>query len=217
MADKTELPTPPIVTGNLKNEDLLAHRRQELVECATRVFVERRFDKASVNDIADACGWSIGSLYRYISTKEDILVLVCDAIFQSLAIDDAASDPDQSAVDALRHALGTFADNVEANHAQVLLMYREYTQLPEDAQLYFQEREASVYRAVSTIVERGVDQGVFSCDDPYLFAIDCVTTIHALALKRWAMEGRSFSHTRERMLNWALSALGARAAELPVA
>src|SRR4051812_25237335 len=144
--------TAPSGAGTLKNSALLEQRREELVRCATEVFVERRFDKASVNEIAERCGWSIGSLYRYVASKEDILVLVCDEIFRSLQIDELRAASHSDPVAAFEAAFGGYCDAVHKNHSQVLLMYREYTQLPPDAQAHFRRREAEVYDLLSGIV-----------------------------------------------------------------
>jgi len=199
----------PSVAGTLKNAELLEQRREELVRCATAVFVERRFDKSSVNEIAERCGWSIGSLYRYVASKEDILVLVCDEIFRSLAIeqlrDAAGGDP----VAAFEAAFGGYCDSVHKNRRQVLLMYREYTQLPPAAQEHFRERESEVYELLAGIVRQGVASGAFACEDPHLFAVDCVMRAHALALKEWALGRASYKRVRRLLLAWALRALEA--------
>jgi AcrR family transcriptional regulator len=198
----------PAVPGNLKDPGLLERRREELVRCATAVFVERRFDKASVNDIAERCGWSVGSLYRYVSSKEDILVLVCDEIFRTISIDELRSASMEDPLEGFRTALGRYCDNVRRNRAQVLLMYREYTQLAPDAQEHFKRREAEIYDVLAGAISLGVEQGIFDCDDARLFAIDCVMRVHALALKEWALGRRSYKHTRERLLAWSERALG---------
>jgi AcrR family transcriptional regulator len=198
----------PSVVGNLKDAALLERRREELVRCATAVFVERRFDKASVNDIAERCGWSIGSLYRYVSSKEDILVLVCEEIFRTISIDELRSASLEDPLEGFRTALGRYCDNVHRNRAQVLLMYREYTQLTPEAQQHFKRRESEIYDVLASAIALGVDRGIFVCDDPRLFAIDCVMRVHTLALKDWALGRRSYKHTRQRLLEWSERALG---------
>src|SRR5262249_7644334 len=140
------------VGGNVKNKALLEQRRRELVECATAVFIERRFDKASVNDIAERCGWSIGSLYRYVSAKEDILVLVCDEIFRNLSPDGVNRAGDEDPVTAFSDSFGAYCDNVHRNRKQVLLMYREYTQLTPEAQQHFKKLESAIYDGFASIV-----------------------------------------------------------------
>ncbi len=198
------------IVGSVKNTVLLEQRRKELVECATAVFIDQRFDKASVNDIAERCGWSIGSLYRYVASKEDILVLVCDEIFRNLSLDNINGiDPGDDPVERFVTAFGAYCDNVHRNRKQVLLMYREYTQLSPEAQMHFRKLESNIYDAFASIVEEGVRRGVFHCPESRLFAVDCVMRAHALALKTWAIKRMSYRRTREYLTNWALNALQA--------
>ena len=50
------------------------HRRErELVDAAARVFAQRGYSDATVQDVADELGILKGSLYHYIRTKEDLL------------------------------------------------------------------------------------------------------------------------------------------------
>src|SRR5829696_10388529 len=48
-------------------------RDREVLEAAARVFYERGYSDASVQDVADELGILKGSLYHYIDTKEDLL------------------------------------------------------------------------------------------------------------------------------------------------
>src|SRR5690242_21930048 len=48
-------------------------RQQEIVEAAARVFHEKGYESTSIQDIADAVGILKGSLYYYITSKEDLL------------------------------------------------------------------------------------------------------------------------------------------------
>jgi AcrR family transcriptional regulator len=196
---------PQLAVGsNLKDAALLERRREVLVRAATEVFTERRFDKASVNEIAERCGWSVGSLYRYVSSKEDILVLVCEDIFQRLGAEDPAG---ATPAERFETAYAAYCDRIHRSRRQVLLMYREYTQLPEDAQSHFRRREREVYVVLAGIVREGVQDGTMRCEDPDLFAVDCVMRAHAIALKEWAMPRRRWSDTRALIVGWAARAL----------
>jgi AcrR family transcriptional regulator len=192
------------VGSNLKDAALLERRRETLVRSATEVFTERRFDKASVNEIAERCGWSIGSLYRYVSSKEDILVLVCEEIFRRLAIEDT---PGATPRERFEIAYRAYCDRIHRSRRQVLLMYREYTQLPEDAQRYFRQREREVYAVLAGIVREGAQDGSMRCEDPDLFAVDCVMRAHAAALKAWALPRRRWPETQALLVEWAVRAL----------
>ncbi|MGD9106670.1 MAG: helix-turn-helix domain-containing protein [Desulfobacterales bacterium] len=68
------------IPTQIKNPDLVAQRHLQIVDAAVQLFIEQGFHKTTTRQIARAAGFSIGSLYEYIASKEDILYLVCDAI-----------------------------------------------------------------------------------------------------------------------------------------
>ncbi|MGD2028541.1 MAG: TetR/AcrR family transcriptional regulator [Desulfobacterales bacterium] len=68
------------IPTQIKNFDLVAQRHRQIVDAAVQLFIEQGFHKTTTRQIARAAGFSIGSLYEYIASKEDILYLVCDAI-----------------------------------------------------------------------------------------------------------------------------------------
>ena len=67
---------PVEVSTQIKNKDLVERRRKQLIDESTKVFVEKGYHRTSIRDIAKATSFSMGNLYDYIRTKEDILYLV---------------------------------------------------------------------------------------------------------------------------------------------
>ena len=53
-----------------------ASRRQQLIEDAFHIFAEKTIDKLSMNEVADACGVGIATLYRHFSTKNALVLAV---------------------------------------------------------------------------------------------------------------------------------------------
>ncbi len=70
----------PVVPSQIKNPDLIGRRRRQIVDAAVKLFIEKGFHKTTTREIARESGISTGLLYEYVSTKEDVLYLVCDAI-----------------------------------------------------------------------------------------------------------------------------------------
>src|SRR3954470_14043766 len=64
---RTTKAAPPVAAKAPKNPDA------EVLDAAARVFYERGYSDASVQDVADKLGILKGSLYHYIDTKEDLL------------------------------------------------------------------------------------------------------------------------------------------------
>lgn len=68
------------IPTQIKNPDLVEQRHRQIIDAAVQLFINQGFHKTTTRQIARAAGFSIGSLYEYIASKEDILYLVCDAI-----------------------------------------------------------------------------------------------------------------------------------------
>jgi len=56
-----------------------AEKRQQIIEAATQVIVQKGIDKTSLTDIAQAAGISKGSLYYYYATKTDLIFDITEA------------------------------------------------------------------------------------------------------------------------------------------
>jgi len=60
-------------------ERYMEERRQEILDAARRVFVEKGYDNATMNDIAAAAEVSAGSIYRYFENKRDLIAAAANA------------------------------------------------------------------------------------------------------------------------------------------
>jgi AcrR family transcriptional regulator len=68
------------IPTQVKNPELVERRRRQIADAAVQLFIEKGFHKTTTRQIAAAAGFSIGSLYEYFTSKEDILYLVCESI-----------------------------------------------------------------------------------------------------------------------------------------
>ncbi len=58
------------------DRELTERKQRQIVDGASKVLLEKGFGKTSIRDIAAAAGMSMGQLYHYISSKDDILYLM---------------------------------------------------------------------------------------------------------------------------------------------
>lgn len=68
------------VVTQIKNRELVNKRRGQIVDAAVKLLVRHGYHKTTTRALAKETGLSIGSLYEYVSSKEDVLFLVCNAI-----------------------------------------------------------------------------------------------------------------------------------------
>ena len=114
------------VGTNIKNKHLVTRKRKQIIDGAIKTFVSNGFHKSTVKDIADTAGLSMGTLYNYIDTKEDILYLVYDYMTNILTeeMEQAMSgivDPKERLKAALKQNVNTIYKHQEI----VKFLYRE--------------------------------------------------------------------------------------------
>lgn len=67
--------------------DVSEERTDQILDAASEVFVEKGFQKARMDDIAEKSGLSKGALYWYFKSKDDIILEIFERIFSREAED----------------------------------------------------------------------------------------------------------------------------------
>jgi TetR/AcrR family transcriptional regulator, cholesterol catabolism regulator len=200
----------------IKDRELLESRRRTIVVAATNLFIKRGYSNVSVNEVASEAGFSIGSLYKYIRTKEDILWLVIDDIDDqhSGAIERAIAnitDP----IAELDAAFRAYTKSIHANRRKGILIYREFGHLPEEAQREFIEREEKRLRVFIDIINEGLENAIFQCLDSRMIAINLLMASNTWVLKSYFFSGMPIDEYIDRQLSLTFQTLGVQAAEHP--
>jgi TetR/AcrR family transcriptional regulator, cholesterol catabolism regulator len=119
------------VQTQVKNPELVDRRRRQIVDAAVQLFVDKGFHKTTTREIAKSAGVSIGSLYEYVRTKEDVLYLVCDAIHAEMETGVAeALNRASGGKDALARVIREFFMVCHRMSDHILLIYQETRTLP---------------------------------------------------------------------------------------
>ena len=194
----------------VQDKDLVAERHEQIFRAASRVFISRGYHAATVREIAQEAGLSLGGLYSYIRTKEDILYLVFDKITTTLRENmrraiEGLDDPVEQIEAALRADLKT----TEQFQDEILLMYQETKSLGRDSRHAVLSREAEYVKFFEDILRAGYERGLFR-GDPQLSADAIAYLCSILALRRWNLRARfSSAEVQEALVEFILRALGA--------
>lgn len=175
------------IPTTIKNPERVAHRRTELIEVATKMFLERGFHNTSIRDIVRACSFNVASLYMYVSSKEDILYLVAQDLMNNIAqrLSETVLDPD-SPERSLEIGFASYCQIVSRFRRPIRLLYREVGFLPSEPRANVIATVSSVISYFETIVAKGIDAGVFRSVPARLAGLDVMFIAHMIAL-----------HTRE--------------------
>ncbi len=120
------------VPTQIKNQDLVRERRRQIIDSTVKLFIEHGYHKTTTRMIAKASKFSIGSLYEYVSSKEDLLYLVCKTIHEEVqnAVEKALSDTAKEK-ERLAEAIRQYFYVCDRMADHILLMYQVTQFLPE--------------------------------------------------------------------------------------
>jgi AcrR family transcriptional regulator len=130
--------------GRPRDEGSLARRREDILETAARVFAERGYPNADMQEIADALGVGKGTLYRYFASKEELFLTAVDrGMYRLRAAVEASygevTDPLERLPRAIRAYLAFFKDHPQF----VELLIQERAEFRDRKQsTYFEHRRA---------------------------------------------------------------------------
>lgn len=170
--------------------DRVSLRRRQLGEVTLRLVRERGFDELSVNELAARASISVGGLYRYIKTKSDLLVFICDEINRGLPdrMNQAAAST-RGIAPKLAAAYSVYWETCWDNAFAILLAYREWQALPPDARKRYTAQEQQIAELLRDLIRAGVVAEEFAAVDERLLAHDMIMLAQMKAVKGWAFDG----------------------------
>lgn len=206
----------------------MADRRATILQVATRRFAELGFEATTVRQIADDVNILSGSLYHHFATKDEMLhEIVHDTVLQmkdnAIRIARAPVDAEHRLVALLLLDLGEMTRRQEV-HAILSNERRFFRKREEFA--YVVEAKRDAYHAWRSVLQDGIDAGLFKPDlDIYLTISTVVRVLNAAA--DWyanedasvagALAGYDLDRVADFHLDFILSAVRAPArAGLPV-
>ncbi|CAH0151804.1 TetR/AcrR family transcriptional regulator [Peribacillus sp. NPDC101481] len=151
------------VLASVKDERLVEKRRTQMIKGAVTLFKEKGFHRTTTREIAKAAGFSIGTLYEYIRTKEDILYLVCDFIYDEVQ-EKLQKEIDQSdgTLESLKLTIAYFYKVMDDMQDEVLVMYQEVKALTKDALPYVLNKELRMVGMFEKVITKCVENGELS-------------------------------------------------------
>lgn len=188
------------IESKVKDKQLIEIRRMEIVKAAVEIFVRKGFHRTTVREIAQKFGMSIGTLYEYIRTKEDILYLVCDYIHTSVSERVRPSlEITGDTRETLERAIRSYYVIIDEMQDYILFLYQETKSLPYMSRKYIFKAEEEMTAIFEEIITQGIENGTFSVSkkDVSLIANDIMVTGQMWAFRRWVLQK---NYTLERYI-----------------
>lgn len=145
-----------------------AQKRKYILETARKVFMEKGFKKVTMKDIVEACEISRGGLYLYFESTSQIFLEVMK--LESQEADDVFSDSikeDATAADILILFLREQKKELlrkKDTLTQAIYEFYFENNLPKKDNILKKQFDSAV-KIIEKLIEIGVDNGEFYCED----------------------------------------------------
>lgn len=197
------------VLSSVKDEELIKKRRDQMIKGALILFKEKGFHRTTTREIAKESGFSIGTLYEYIRTKEDVLYLVCDSIHGEVKKRlEAVVDLKQPSTENLCNVITSFFHLMDEMQEEILILYQEVKSLSKETRVYILQKE----REMADMLEKAIITCLphkLAKQDTALLANNILIQGHMWGFRRWMVQKEfTLEEYIERQLNFALRSMG---------
>jgi TetR/AcrR family transcriptional regulator, cholesterol catabolism regulator len=179
------------VQASVKDERLVQRRRDQMIKGAVSLFKEKGFHRTTTREIAKAAGFSIGTLYEYIRTKEDVLYLVCDSIYDHVS-ERLQQDLEekQGTLESLKHGVANYFRVIDEMQAEVLVMYQEAKSLTKDALPYVLKKENEMAAMFEKLITLCVENGELSLTQKQIKNLSHTIIVEGQmwSFRRWTLQ-----------------------------
>lgn len=183
-------PQEPVnVFTQIKNRDLVEKRWKQIIDKSTKVFMEKGYHRTSIRDIAKAASFSMGNLYNYIRTKEDILYLVHQNMIKNVyhGLFNIKEDEYEIKYGELTHIIRNAIERTFEFQDEIILLYRESGSLSKEMLKSILSLETCYIDMFKRLLDEAKKEGLYEIQDTKFLANLIVYLISFLSLRRWSL------------------------------
>lgn len=203
------------IKSSIKDSNLVEKRRNQIVKASIQLFKQKGFTKTTTREIAEASGFSIGTLYEYVRTKEDVLLLVFDTINSNVY------DRLEEVIDIKNRSLENLLKVIEAYYRltdqlqeEVLILYQELKSLPQDQREKVLQKEVEMVDKVKEAIIASAPSPIDE-KDALLIANNIFVQGHMWGFRRWSLQKQfTLEEYIERQIDFVLRILQVDCQEL---
>ncbi len=199
------------VISQIQNEILIVERRERIVRAAITVFRRSGFHGATTKDVAHEAGMTQSNLYNYVSSKQDVLFLVCDhlvGLYQS-AVEGAISQNNNSHA-RLVEALRAIITIMSSHREELQLLYNETHALDKADRKIVLASVSNLIKSFQTLLKQyETEHGACKIKNRRIAANFLSFVPAIVALRSWDLtEHAGRLEIESAILNFTLTGLG---------
>jgi len=186
---------PQIIRTRSSNKQLIAFSRVKIAKCAANAFAKNGYENTTVEDIAQSCAMSKGSIYYYVGSKEEILYLAIEYPFGELQKLNKRLTKDSegmSVTECLKQIIRSYCEWQDEFQNMNVVAYQSMRQLGPQLRKRLLGMEIETVSFVEKLLIRGCENGEFDVDpiSTYFIAHDLVVGTAMWSFRRWILQKR---------------------------
>lgn len=152
--------------------ELRAHKRERILETATRLFYESGFRATSMESIADELSATKPFIYYHFKNKYDLLDEIAGRVtgLANSALE-AAMQADADPAGVLANMVRNYARLVLERQRIIAVFWREESNFTLETRQRVERDRERFTQALATVLKEGRARGVFDVDQPDLTAL----------------------------------------------
>ncbi|MEW6297143.1 MAG: TetR/AcrR family transcriptional regulator [Thermodesulfobacteriota bacterium] len=209
------------MASQVMDEQRLLEGRERIAAAAASLFLDGGYHNTSVREIAQKAGLSVGSVFNYFTSKEEILFFLfsrnqahLEASLQDqrakfAQLKDQGVDPQE----LLLLAYKSYVRVIDESRRYTVLGYQELKSLTVAERRRLLEGEERIQRFIEEVIAYGVEKGVFPPGDIDFKAHCLLVLAQSWAVRRWAL--RRFTKVEDYFATLEPIALGIVSSKTP--
>lgn len=209
-SDNKQVLIDKLISTSSKDAPLTETKYQKIVDGASQLLFKQGYHMTTIREISQACNMSMGQLYHYISTKDDILFLVhkqMQKIWYEQLINsgiEKIENPLQRLIGALRYTLEFIVENKK----MVQFVYSESKYMEKrHLEVVLRMDDQNVVGFFRRLLKDVKKQNSSKEDIDFLASI--VTYLTAfIALRGWNLKNKPTEKNIDPIINFILRGIG---------
>jgi len=175
-----------------RDDKLVEQKRKVIIDAAIRVFSQKSYASATVQEIAHVAGMTIGNVYRYIGSKQDILNLIC--LESKESIEDTrnmrANLNCGSVTETLKKSIKAYVEGSDKLAERLLFYTRDIRNFSREDRAMLLQSQVEHIEFFEKLIREGISKGEFETENALLLAHNIVLIPHDWVLRRWFLRKR---------------------------
>ncbi len=200
------------VNSQIKNQKLVENKHRIIVQAAEPLFVKKGFHETSIREIADAANMSMGLIYKYISSKDDILFLTYKKFHDQYfgALSNLTIQKAKNPIEKIKISMETMLNLFQRDRKKYLFLYTESKFLNPLALKAVLAMETRMLQHFQNIIEEGVQKGLIGVKEPLMAASMILYLLMLDPMRGWSFRKKfSPSLVQRNIIEFCLRAIQA--------